>query len=355
MKHTALLFLICAETETIGLKALVKKAKPAVLLLAISLLIACKENEQDRIVHRIVAHFRDSQTAYQNVFLVGSTRQYDWNKESREWVPTRAGDHTRIWIESLNAGRWRIDHDPEICKWSGGAAPFSEDRYLEAFDGRNFLKIDHVYDNASRTYGSRISEKRWGRESKRLQWCTALMKTLPTAQGIQELRNFLLDVTLVQELRNFFRHSPTSQRKVIEIVDQGRRLLQIEAATVWNNRVVQNQRLVFDPSRSDALVSSELSFPDSNGQLAVRLRWEVTDWRQLAPTVWIPTKWTSEMTPAFGNPEPVRLTYQTERVAHFSANDAAVIFSAADVTINKSVAYPSQDSSRPLNPRLYPR
>jgi len=122
-------------------------------------------------------------------------------------------------------------------------------------------------------------------------------------------------------------------------------LLQIEAATVWNNRVVQNQRLVFDPSRSDALVSSELSFPDSNGQLAVRLRWEVTDWRQLAPTVWIPTKWTSEMTPAFGNPEPVRLTYQTERVAHFSANDAAVIFSAADVTINKSVAYPSTGPS----------
>ena len=228
------------------------------------------ESKQDRIVRqsitRICDEQRRAQSALQNLYVVASTHEYDWNGDKRQWELTPAGSHARLWIEALNTGRWRVDYDPQITRWTGGAAPYSENRYLEAFDGTNFFKIDHVYGEESKTYGSWMSEKRPGRQSDRLQDAVEIW---PNSEFMR--------VTMPRMARD-----QGHTKKVTELERDGRHLIQLDRA-LNNGQYVGTERYVFDPSRGGALVFRELMIlPVGHGDPKITSRYEVTAWRRLS-------------------------------------------------------------------------
>jgi protein involved in polysaccharide export with SLBB domain len=300
-------------------------------------------NEAGKLTVQGVA--RDAFAAYErarkdqhHLHIVASTRKLE-RPAGGDWRATPEQSRTWSWWESPTGGRRRVDYDPEICEWIAGAAPYCETRYLFTFDGKEFRKVDFIYDEHLGLYGARVSE-RYPHDKPtyfaQTHWATGLvfMAQPPGAcERCEQIPN-----NSVKELTRFSSISDTPLTTARHIQEADRRLIEIKVEVTKPMRMAE--LIVLDPARGHSLVRSQYW---QDGRL--EREFAVHEWKQLSDNLWFPMYWTTEN----GSPEPgkrLKVEYRATVAEYYDPTQSDAIFGLRDVVFGKPLAYPPHGSAR---------
>lgn len=291
----------------------------AALLFALA--AACagpREPDDDRNdpLARIAATRQLARDELRDLHLVVTGQYWDWDATAGDWKKSEARWHARAWYEGHGAGRFRVDYDPQIVPWHGGARPFSECRYTESWDGTRYRKIDHVYFEG--LYQSRLSESR-----------EEFPKYVPL-EGIEGPGGFVFDDgTHRVYAPNDFGGTPALARRwsalgsPVTLLESDGRI----AVTIGGDT---STRFVLDPSRGFATEAVESPME----------RWRATGFRRLGDHLWLPTGW--ERTPVGRSLESgaPRVTVTIDSAGYYAPQDADAIYSLEDLVLGRRTPTP---------------
>jgi hypothetical protein len=300
-------------------------------------------NEAGKLTVQGVA--RDAFAAYErarkdqhHLHIVASTRKLE-RPAGGDWRATPEQSRTWSWWESPTGGRRRVDYDPEICEWIAGAAPYCETRYLFTFDGKEFRKVDFIYDEHLGVYGAKVSE-RYPHDKPtyfaQTHWATGLvfMAQPPGAcERCEQIPN-----NSVKELTRFSSISDTPLTTARHIQEADCRLIEIKVEVTKPMRMAE--LIVLDPARGHSLVRSQYW---QDGRL--EREFAVHEWKQLSDNLWFPMYWTTEN----GSPEPgkrLKVEYRATVAEYYDPAQSDAIFGLRDVVFGKPLAHPPHGPAR---------
>ncbi|MBI1853902.1 MAG: M56 family metallopeptidase [Planctomycetes bacterium] len=299
-----------------------------------------RTGDEDRLLEEIFAARRVAAQDLHHVHLVATTHWSDWNAASGQWDPTRAMTQVRAWLEGAPGGRWRVDYDPQICKGT-----YSEDRYLESWDGSRFVLIRCGY------YGAGVSwkEERVPNQHPSLSGVGIDARTRFVPRDWLESLGYRLAPTLFTRMekdpRELYAHHDLSDRFCFhpEHAFAQRKRLLTTTATRFSERGSEFVRVeyretensletwILDPQKGYGTDRYEwLSSNPRPGTPSIIARYTATRWKALTPNCWFATGWTSEFR------QETRGEYEADSVGYFAPENADEIFAAKDVVVGQS-------------------
>lgn len=291
----------------------------AALLLALAAACAgprSPDDDPNDPLARIAATRQLARDELRDLHLVVTGQRWDWDAAAGEWKKSEARWHARAWYEAHGAHRFRVDYDPQIVPWHGGARPFSECRYTESWDGTRYRKIDHVWFDGH--YQSRVSESR-----------EELPKHVPL-EGVEEPGGFVFDDgTHRLYAPNDFGCTPALARRW-SVLGSPVTLQESDGRIAVSIGGVTTTRFMLDPTRGFA----------TEGIDSPMERWRATGFRRLGDHLWLPTAW--ERTPvgrSLENGAP-RVTVTIDSAGHYAPEDADAIYSLGDIVLGHRTPAP---------------
>ena len=260
--------------------------------------------------------------------IVASSRLYEWDDTQQEWVSTPARTHARAWIEELPRGRTRIEFDPQILPWTNGARPYAENRYLLAYDGEAFRKIDFVYNHERGIYTSRLSDTQAGwQRVLDAPWSIGTDLLLMEMNG-GPLHGLSEAIRIAEagllESKYVYAHAA-------EVIEGSRAVVLVE---IGPDRYEIHKKYRLNPERNFALLSHE-SF--GKGGFARNRRpyagLYVRTAEQISDHIWLPTEWMGFWQPPNSNRRASLQTHKVQSIRTYDPASSETIFTAADIEL----------------------
>ncbi len=291
----------------------------AALLLALAAACAgprSPDDDPNDPLARIAATRQLARDELRDLHLVVTGQYWDWDATAGDWKKSEARWHARAWYEGYGEQRFRVDYDPQIVPWHGGARPFSECRYTVGWDGTRYRKIDHVWFEG--LYQSRVSESR-----------ERFPDNVPL-EGIEAPRSTMFgDGTFRLMAPNDFIVTPALARKAAAF-DCPVALKETEGfleATIGESTAA---RYELDPTRGFATVA--LDSPMET--------WRATGFRRLGDHLWLPTGWDRTPRGRYRGNGFSRVTVTIDSAGHYAPRDDDAIYSLEDLVLGRRTPTP---------------
>jgi len=291
-----------------------------------------------------------SEKDQRNLHIMALVQQYEPGEAAGQWVKSPAYTRTWSWYERRREAKARIDYDPQKLKWVGGTRPYSETRFMLAFDGSGFRKIDFVYGyGEAPRYWPRVTENYDTNNPKRLAIAArdtgiAFLPEPPASFPSRELTGLeygfaaWVGEVLQPWTEELARKAGIQASKV---TSNGLTLIRVTLPRGNNIRTV-----FLDPQRGYSLVRAETS---SDGNLTSL--YQADQWKQLTPNLWFPVKWTAQ---AIGSSNAWRLDYEASEVGFYDPAQGPDIFGAKDVKLGVRIDRPPHGPASAPPPATQP-
>jgi len=266
-----------------------------------------KAQEQTDPLQILRAGIQENEKKLLNVQVVGRILTEHWNKDAQKWEYSGESSVT-AWYVGIPGSKVRIDYSKEVSRWTGGPAPFSEDTYCAAYNGR-------------------ISQVLFTKVGSPMRPVTALRGEIDgnRARGLD--KEFATGWPL--SLYGIFENRGQRVSEMLSKAIQMGSKLRVTESTLNNVRCIQlvehagvlTTTWYFDPARNYAILGSELS--QTNG--LVLARWIVDKLLEPVPGVYYPVKVSSYGSTQTGEPA-WRATYEASSVVANDPNFSDDIF-----------------------------
>ena len=291
-----------------------------------------------------------SEKDQRNLHIVALVQQYEPGEAAGQWVKSPAYTRTWSWYERRRGAKARIDYDPQKLKWVGGTAPYSETRFMLAFDGSGFRKIDFVYGYGEAPhYWPSVTEDYDTNNPKRLANAArdtgiAFLPEPPSSFPSRELA--ILESGFAERMDELLQ--PWTEElarkggiRASKVTSNGLTLIRV---TLPRGNDIQT--FFLDPQKGYSLVRAERS---SGGNLTSLYRAE--QWKQLTPNLWFPVKWTARGMHA---PNQWRLDYEASEAGFYDPAQGPDIFGAKDVKLGVRIDRPPHGPASAPPPATQP-
>ncbi len=281
------------------------------------------------LIPHVEATHRHVHAAAQNLRVVASMDEQVWDPQTEQWRPTPSRVNTWAWYERLGEGRKRMDFDPQIGRWHDGARPYNETRWLMAYDGQQFRKVDFFHTGDGGYSGDVREQYRHDmpRYFGSYEGYTGLGLLPPDPDSDQRPNGF---ISGIWGLWDDARKQPDAMRaaglRVGWTTHDGRRVVEL----AYGPRRGHFSRLLLDPQRGYLPVLDELGFAYGT------IRTEVTEWKQLAPDLWYPVEIVHHR-PGRDGEADTRVRITVHDVGFYDPAQADAIFALADVPLNQTL------------------
>ncbi|MBL8840669.1 MAG: M56 family metallopeptidase [Planctomycetes bacterium] len=302
----------------------------AALLLALAAACAgprSPDDDPDDPLARIAATRQLARDELRDLHLVVTGQRWDWDAAAGDWKKSEARWHARAWYEGHGAGRFRVDYDPQIVPWHGGARPFSECRYTESWDGTRYRKIDHVWFDGH--YQSRVSESR-----------EELPKHVPL-EGVEAIGGGFDGAELPGDYQfgdeshqlfapKDFSWTPAMARRAVDIFFGPITVQESDGHVAVKFGHPPHSGYSLDPTRGFATVAADSPIE----------QWRATGFRRLGEHLWLPTGWERTLRDRYRGSGHERVTVTIDSAGHYAPQDSDAIYSLGDIELGHRTPEP---------------
>ena len=246
-----------------------------------------------------------------------------------QWEAWGPRMHLNAWLEKVDGGSFRVDFVPQISVWSDGAAPLSETRYVKAWDGQRYVKVDYLYGGEPRGYKPRISEDR--SDVPEYEAGPDVIWNVIASFLVGKDDHFGTPIENVLAMAKLDGDSVTVSQDADHVV--------IDFAKPEQPELV---RLRYTFSREHQLRLVRIEHPQLDPDAGPSSTFEILEWRRIDGLRYaIPSAWTrrSYCPESFGG-GPCRTYFTLDRFARFDADEQAKAFSIADIPLGEQTESP---------------
>lgn len=274
------------------------------------------------LIQSIMAARVNATRNFHHLYIEGTYQIYKKNKAG-QWVKTPQRTYSRSWYQSLGHGPFRIDYDPQVSLWIDGARPYSQEYYTVVYNGKQFRRIEDIYDHRSKTFTPSVPEKHSfvpprGRDALYYWPFDNGMGVLPQAPE-----------DYVDDILPLLQHPPVRVHVQIDLVhNHGQPLIRITTRYAVHpskgNKKGVHFAVFLNPNRG---YMTQRIVADLPGRQPFD-RYRVTKWKHLAGDAWFPAQWTHQLS------ADNKQAFHVSRVGYYDPAQSKAIFSASDIKLH---------------------